>query len=325
MENNSEEENMKNVEEKKENIAEENLETKEDSIEEDLNLDDVLPKKQIKITLTTWIKFFVGFCMVAVLAIVLIAYKYSTTKDTVKGLNNSEKENYESVNNIDENCQNEKDVSYESNNDVTESSEKNGEDLLNRIQSDIRNFEKPIIYIYPEKEIEVEVKLERPENLTSTYPKYENNQGWKVLAKPNGELTDLKTGRNLYALYWEGKKNKNVDNNFKEGFIVEGENTAEFLEEKLSILGLNEREAEEFIIYWLPQMEGNKYNYIRFESKEEINENMPLEVNPKPETLIRVMMEWKGLNEKIEIKEQELEKVQREGYTIVEWGGTVLN
>ena len=284
-----------------------------------------MEKKQIKITLTTWIKFFVGFCMVAVLAIVLIAYKYSTTKDTVKGLNNSEKENYESVNNIDENCQNEKDVSYESNNDVTESSEKNGEDLLNRIQSDIRNFEKPIIYIYPEKEIEVEVKLGRPENLTATYPKYENNQGWKVLAKPNGELTDLKTGRNLYALYWEGKKNKNVDNNFKEGFIVEGENTAEFLEEKLSILGLNEIEAEEFIIYWLPQMEGNKYNYIRFESKEEINENMPLEVNPKPETLIRVMMEWKGLNEKIEIKEQELEKVQREGYTIVEWGGTVLN
>ena len=284
-----------------------------------------MEKKQIKITLTTWIKFFVGFCMVAVLAIVLIAYKYSTTKDTVKGLNNSEKENYESVNNIDENCQNEKDVSYESNNDVTESSEKNGEDLLNRIQSDIRNFEKPIIYIYPEKEIEVEVKLGRPENLTATYPKYENNQGWKVLAKPNGELTDLKTGRNLYALYWEGKKNKNVDNNFKEGFIVEGENTAKFLEEKLSILGLNERETEEFIIYWLPQMEGNKYNYIRFESKEEVNENMPLEVNPKPETLIRVMMEWKGLNEKIEIKEQELEKVQREGYTIVEWGGTVLN
>ena len=302
MGNNSEEENMKNVEEKKENIAEENLETKEDSIEEDLNLDDVLPKKQIKITLTTWIKFFVGFCMVAVLAVVLIAYKYSNTKNTVNGLNSEEKENYESVNNIDENCQN---------NEV--------ETILEKIQK------KPIIYIYPEKEIEVEVKLGRPENLTSTYPKYENNQGWKVLAKPNGELTDLKTGRNLYALYWEGKKNKNVDNNFKEGFIVEGENTAKFLEEKLSILGLNERETEEFIIYWLPQMEGNKYNYIRFESKEEVNENMPLEVNPKPETLIRVMMEWKGLNEKIEIKEQELEKTQREGYTVVEWGGTSLN
>ena len=272
MENNSEEENMKNIEEKTENIAEENLETKEDNIEEDLNLDGVLPKKQIKITLTTWIKFFVGFCMVAVLAVVLIAY-YKHLEDSLPSV----------------------------------------------------SIEKPIIYIYPEKEIEVEVKLGRPENLTATYPKYENNQGWKVLAKPNGELTDLKTGRNLYALYWEGKKNKNVDNNFKEGFIVEGENTAEFLEEKLSILGLNERETEEFIIYWLPQMEGNKYNYIRFESKEEINENMPLEVNPKPETLIRVMMEWKGLNEKIEIKEQELEKVQREGYTVVEWGGTSLN
>ena len=45
-----------------------------------------------------------------------------------------------------------------------------------------------------------------------------------------------------------------------------------FLEEKLGILGLTEREAEEFIVYWLPLMEKNKYNYIRFETLEEINE-----------------------------------------------------
>ena len=54
----------------------------------------------------------------------------------------------------------------------------------------------------------------------------------------------------------------------KEGFIVKGEDTAKFLEEKLEILGLNEREAEEFIIYWLPKLEANKYNYIRFASVE---------------------------------------------------------
>ena len=41
-------------------------------------------------------------------------------------------------------------------------------------------------------------------------------------------------------------------------------------EEKLAILGLNEREAEEFIIYWLPKLESNKYNYIRFATEEEI-------------------------------------------------------
>ena len=185
----------------------------------------------------------------------------------------------------------------------------------------VNNFAaKPIIYIYPEEETEVEVKVKNPEKLTCTYPKYE--ESWKVLAKPNGDLVDLKTNRKLYALYWEGINTTKT--NLKEGFIVKGENVIEFLEEKLEILGLNEREAEEFIVYWLPILEKNKYNYIRFETLDEINENMGLEIIPKPETLIRINMEFKGLSRPLDIKEQQLVKVERKGYTVVEWGGTKL-
>ena len=108
----------------------------------------------------------------------------------------------------------------------------------------------------------------------------------------------------------------------EDGFIVEGEDIASFLEEKLEILGLNDREKEEFIIYWLPQLEKNKYNYIRFQTMEEINDNMELNIIPKPETLIRIRMEFKPLKEKIKVKEQILQPVNRNGYTVVEWGGT---
>ena len=86
----------------------------------------------------------------------------------------------------------------------------------------------------------------------------------------------------------------------------------------------NEREAEEFIVYWLPLMEKNKYNYIRFETIDEINENLKLEIIPEPETLIRINMEFKGLSKPIDVEEQKLEKVERKGYTVVEWGGTKL-
>ena len=114
--------------------------------------------------------------------------------------------------------------------------------------------------------------------------------------------------------------------NMNDGFVVKGEDTIEFLEEKLEILGLNEKEAEEFIIYWLPQMEKNKYNYIRFETQEEINKNMPLEITPVPDTVIRINMEWKALEEAIKVKEQVLEEApKRNGFTVVEWGGTILN
>ena len=182
---------------------------------------------------------------------------------------------------------------------------------------------KPVIYLYPEETTEVSVKLEKSEKLTCSYPKYKE-EGWNIIAEPSGKLTDINTDRELYCLYWEGLNTNKT--NMNEGFVVEGKDTIEFLEEKLEILGLNEKEAEEFIIYWLPQMEDNKYNYIRFETIEEINNNMPLDITPLPETTIRINMQWKALDEYIEVNEQVLEKApERTGFTVVEWGGTKLN
>ena len=116
---------------------------------------------------------------------------------------------------------------------------------------------------------------------------------------------------------------KKYDNNLTEGFVVSRENVANFLEKKLSILGLNYKEAEEFIIYWLPKLE-QKDVYIRFQTMNEIEENMPLLVTPSPDTLIRIIMDWKSLDNSIDVKEQTLTPVTRNGYTVVEWGGTEI-
>lgn len=95
----------------------------------------------------------------------------------------------------------------------------------------------------------VTVTFEKPENLTTTYPKYESS--WNVLAKTNGDLYD-KNGRYYYGLYWEEDLNHEV--NFNEGFYVNGKNAIEFLESKLSIIGLTERESNEFICLYLKKM-----------------------------------------------------------------------
>lgn len=89
-------------------------------------------------------------------------------------------------------------------------------------------------------------------------------------------------------------------------------------------IGLTEREAEEFIVYWLPKLESNKYNYIRFATLDEINKNMPLEINPNPDTIIRVLMTFKGLENPINVQEQQLETPNRTGFVAVEWGGTEI-
>ncbi len=179
--------------------------------------------------------------------------------------------------------------------------------------------EKPMIYLYPEEETKASVKLGNPAALTTTYPKYSEKTGWQVTARPDGTL--ISSDREYYGLYWESN---NEIKQKEDGFIVAGEDTVKFLEEKLAILGLNEHEINEFIVYWLPKMEHNNFNYIRFATSAEIEEIMPLSVSPKPDTIIRVLMEFKALDKEIEIEEQKLDKASRKGFSVVEWGGTEI-
>ena len=191
--------------------------------------------------------------------------------------------------------------------------------------------DKPIIYIYPEEETNLSISLGYSESITCSYPNYAEYNGWKVKASPNGDLKDLNTNKKLYSLYWEGNVS-NLDKNMSEGFVVKGEEVADFLDEKLEILGLNFKEREEFIVYWLPQLEKNEYNFIRFALTEECNEYMPLDIKKinddgsiekaDVDTLIRILMVFKPLSDRIEVKEQELPRQERNGFTVVEWGGS---
>ena len=183
--------------------------------------------------------------------------------------------------------------------------------------------EKPIIYLYPKEDTQISVRLGNEDSITCSYPTYTSG-GWNVLAKPTGDLIDLNSGRNLYSLYYECDNNEQFSMK-KDGFVVESEKLVEFLEEKLSILGLTEREAEEFIVYWLPRLQANKYNYIRFATIDEINQNMPLEFSTNPDTLIRVLMTYKPLERPIDVEEQQLSTPERIGFVAVEWGGTQIN
>lgn len=185
-------------------------------------------------------------------------------------------------------------------------------------ESEMDGLAKPIIYLYPDKEMMVDVKLNLKGELTHTYPAY--NEGWSVLASPDGTIKDEK-GQAYYALYWEA--NQYPDFTLNEGFCVPGEKSAEFLEKALDEIGLNRREANEFIIYWLPHLEQNKYNLIHF-STTEYEDMAQLIVTPKPETMIRVMMVYQALEHPQDIQPQDLRKLkkEREGFTVVEWGGS---
>lgn len=175
---------------------------------------------------------------------------------------------------------------------------------------------KPVIYLYPEEETKVSVRLDYGGELTVTWPAYRD--GWNVTAYPDGTLLDAEGNAYSY-LFWEGVTDTEYD--FSKGFCVAGEDTADFLRETLVEIGLTPEEYNEFIVYWLPQMQDNAYNLISFQ-QERYTQTARLDITPEPDSVLRVFMAWKPLDRSQEIEPQQFAPFQRDGFTVVEWGGT---
>ena len=184
------------------------------------------------------------------------------------------------------------------------------------IKQEMGGRAKPVLYLYPTEKTKVKVRFAHPEYLTTTYPKYDKE--WVVMASPNGDLIDS-NNKYYYALYWDEVRYHEVS--FDEGFYITKENAIAFLEEKLTLIGLNAKERNEFIMYWLPILENNGQSLVYFELTEERELNNKLIIEPTPDSLLRVNIHIKKVNEKVNIKEQKLESFKRVGFTAVEWGG----
>jgi len=177
---------------------------------------------------------------------------------------------------------------------------------------------KPIIYFYPEKPTELSVSVSVAGHLSCTYPDH-GREGWQgFTAYPDGTLV-FPDGKEYYALYWEGKHSTSWD--FSTGWCVSGEDTAAFLEWALQAQGLSPREANEFIIYWLPLMQDNAYNVIAFQSSA-YTDAAQLRITPEPDTLLRVFMAYYPSDSAVAMEPQAFTAPERQGFTVVEWGGS---
>lgn len=182
------------------------------------------------------------------------------------------------------------------------------------------NICKPNIYVYSSTQKEVNIKLGLDGNITNSYPEY-REYGWKVKTTSNGKIIDTTTNREYNYLFYDGKGKLDCD--MTTGSVVAGKDTAAFLEDVLAKRGLNQSEIDDFITYWLPKMSENKFNLIHF-SDNEYERICSLNVKPEPESLIRVYMVFKPLDNKINVKEQIIKPINRGDYTVVEWGGSEL-
>lgn len=173
---------------------------------------------------------------------------------------------------------------------------------------------KPVIYLYPTASQNVSVKVGA--NITKSEPIYQN--GWEVFAWPSGKLKVA--GKFYDSLFWDGRGLGEYPM-IQAGFILKNEDLKSTIEKQLGELGLNGREIADFTDFWLAKMPNTPYVRLTWLGTQDMNKLAPLSISPSPDTLIRVFLDFEGLNEPINIRAQKLSAPVRHGFTVIEWGG----
>jgi hypothetical protein len=181
---------------------------------------------------------------------------------------------------------------------------------------------KPVIYLYPPQKQETSVYITYQPGFSVTYPEYRD--GWQVTAFPDGHLSDKTDGREYSYLYWEGNHDPGAKYDMTNGFVVSKEDTKDFLQKQLSSMGLIPREYNEFIVYWLPQLQKNSYNLIHFATLSEYADRVSMTIDPTPDSLLRVFMVFSPIEKSITVIPQYFPPFERKGFTVIEWGGSEL-
>lgn len=177
---------------------------------------------------------------------------------------------------------------------------------------------KPAIYLYPEAETNINVKVNPLGKMTLTIPKYPST-GWDVLAKPDGQI--ISNGTNYDYLYYEAEiPDENIQKP-KDGFVVEKKNVETLLGNILPSLGLNKKETDQFKDYWVKVLPESPYYFVGVVAQKNIDTIAPLSISPRPQTVIRITLYFEALDKKLEIKNPLILPVKRQGFTVVEWGG----
>lgn len=180
---------------------------------------------------------------------------------------------------------------------------------------------KPVIYLYPEKEMDVKVRVEPNGGFSKTEPLYDD--GWLVRATPESSLFNFQDGKTYPYLFWEGKAYNYSSPSA--GFVLRKEEVATLMPKILGRLGLNDKETKDFLEFWQPRLEVKPYVFVTFLPQREFDKIAPLTVYPRPDKTIRVFMDYRPLDNFVKAEPLRLGlPPARTGFTVVEWGGRLL-
>lgn len=181
---------------------------------------------------------------------------------------------------------------------------------------------KPVIYLYPEQEMDVRVQVNPTGGFTKVEPDYPEG-GWVVRANTQSSLYNYADNTTYPYLFWEG--HAQAYKKPEKGFVFAKSDVPDKMRELLYKTGLNEKETEDFMEFWQDKLMVKDYVFVTFIPKTFFDKMAPLTVEPAPDKIIRVFMDYTPLDVSIEVEPIKIFTPIRKGFTVVEWGGVLYN
>jgi len=174
---------------------------------------------------------------------------------------------------------------------------------------------KPNIYIYPNENIQLTVKLHflLGGEIVKSIPEYGN--GWNVLVDTSGLINSTYS-----FLFYESTQPDIWQRNY--GWIIKTDKLESFFRQNMTDYGFNGREIDDFIAYWIPRLNSYPLYSIYPQTKTIIDDVIQLEFSKQPENILRLFYVIKGHNQlQDKLTVPTIDSFKREGYFVTEWGG----
>ena len=187
-------------------------------------------------------------------------------------------------------------------------------------------------YLYPTKKETLTVQLHPIGSIGKSIPEYitgyavipvfkgkkfipENKKGWNVIVAPGGRINGT-----YDCLFCEATLFFNFT--LDAGWVLQRSNFARRMNEILVNIGLNDKERADFMDYWPKRMDWKKkYCIAYYLKRNEMDKAAPLTISKTPESLLRLFFKFVPTDTLVTVPEPKVEKFQRIGFSVVEWGG----
>lgn len=179
--------------------------------------------------------------------------------------------------------------------------------------------DKPNIYLYPRDTTILSVDLNFPKggSVVKSDPAYP--YAWQdISVAPDGTIN----GKYKF-LFYEAEVDARWQ--YRRGWVIKQKELPQFFRNTLRVYGLNQQEIEDFMDYWLERLSGFPVYTVYPQLACNIDQLIELNVSQEPESILRLYYIFKkGKTPFWKLGTPKMTHFQRRGFSVVEWGGSLL-